>query len=147
MGSGEQSCLFTRQYCGKQTKFILGKLWATEKFLSVQCRVQVYWCDSSELFSYPEFREGSDFLFTGGRNKKQIYRRLVKVQSISTDKSLRSYLFINNIYLVITDVPMSAFQCFNTESTLMSLQKAVGVAADQIVGFRTISLQDLVNLR
>lgn len=32
---------------------------------------------------------------------------------------------------------MPAFQCFNTESTLMSLQQALSVAADQFAGFRT----------
>lgn len=67
---------------------------------------------------------------------------MIKLQRISTDKSLRNYLFINNIYLVIADVLMSAFQCFNTESPLISLQQALSMAADQISGFRTIPLQE-----
>lgn len=74
--------------------------------------------------------------------KKKIYRSLIKVQRISTDKSLRNYLFINNIYLAIADVGMSAFQCFNTESPLMSLQQALSMAADHISGFRTKPLQE-----
>lgn len=67
---------------------------------------------------------------------------MIKVQRISTDKSLRNYLFINNIYLAIADVGMSAFQCFNTESPLMLLQQALRMAADQISGFRSKPLQE-----
>lgn len=42
---------------------------------------------------------------------------------------------------------MSTFQCFNTKSTLMSLQQALSVAVDQISGFRNIPLQELILLQ